>query len=161
MRPLILIVNHTFLFFGTTLYVGVLWALRFFWYPSWDTMTLAAVTDHFVGPTGAATKFFTIVVPIMFVTNLVLVVTERKQLGTLVPAALAFSCIGAATYVGTRLIIPTNKLIAVATSDGELDILLQRWMDLNDIRFVLLTLMWLFMMQYFIAKGRLLNALNQ
>lgn len=161
MRPLILIVNHAYLFFGATLYVGVLWALRFFWYPSWDTMTLADVTNHFVGPTSAATKFFTIVVPLMFLTNLVLVITERKQLPTLVPAIVAFLCIGTATYVGTMLIIPTNKEIAVATTDAQLDVLLQRWMDLNDIRFVLLTLMWLAMLQYFVAKGRLLNALNQ
>lgn len=161
MKPLILAVNHVLLFFGTTLYVGVLWALRFFWYPSWDSMTLDAVAPHFTAPTSAATAFFTVVVPIMFVTNLVLIVTEKHQISTLVPAVVAFLCIASATYVGQALIIPTNKEIGAVVTDARLGELLQRWMDLNDVRFVLMTLMWLAMMRYFFAKGRLLNALNQ
>jgi len=33
-------------------------------------------------------------------------------------------------------------------------------MSLNDIRWVLLTIMWVVMMYYFIAKGRLLDELG-
>src|SRR4051812_9976557 len=65
MKSFLLALNHGYLFFGTTLYVGVLWAMRFFWYPSWNEITLADVAVHFVGPTSRATTFFTIVVPLM------------------------------------------------------------------------------------------------
>ena len=30
MKAWLLALNHSYLFFGTTLYVGVLWAMRFF-----------------------------------------------------------------------------------------------------------------------------------
>ncbi len=62
-------ISSTFLLFGTTVYVGVLWALHFFWYPSWEVMNVTTVQDHFINSTSAATDFFWIVVPIMFVTT--------------------------------------------------------------------------------------------
>ncbi len=41
-------VNHTLLMFGATVYMGVLWALHYFWYPSWEVMNVSNVQDHFI-----------------------------------------------------------------------------------------------------------------
>jgi hypothetical protein len=157
MKSYLLAINHAYLFFGTTLYVGVLWAMRFFWYPSWDQITLADVPVHFVGPTSRATSFFTIVVPLMFLTNIVFIISERKS-PTVILAILCGICIGAATYVGQRYIIPVNHEIGAGlATQAELHAKLGDWMDYNTIRFWLLTPMWLFMMIYFVVKGHLLD----
>ena len=51
--------NNAYIFFGTTLYVGVLWALHFFCNPTWQVYNAATYYDHFIPPTQAATRFFT------------------------------------------------------------------------------------------------------
>ncbi|MGB5352182.1 MAG: hypothetical protein WBN32_01065 [Woeseia sp.] len=159
MKAKLLAINHAYLFFGTTLYVGVLWALRFFWYPSWGTMNIDLVQDHFIMPTSAATRFFTIVVPLMMIASVIMIISEWKTKFRWF-AIVAFLCIMGSTYVGWLHIIPVNKIIAAGVaSNAELTPLLQKWMRLNDIRWVLETIMWLTMMGYFVFKGNLLDAL--
>ena len=75
MKKYLLLINHVYLFFGTTVYVGVLWALHYFWYPSWEVITVDTVQDHFIMPTSAATVFFTYVVSAMFLASIVMIVT--------------------------------------------------------------------------------------
>ncbi len=159
-RGLLLAINNTYLFFGTTVYVGVLWALHFFWYPSWEVMNPGNVQDHFILPTSAATDFFTIVVPLMFITNAILIVYERKTRLVWL-AVLALLGITVSTVVGQALIIPINESIAAGLSDpAELSRRLRRWMFLNDVRWIAMTIMWLALMGYFIARGRLIHAWN-
>ncbi|MEY4582185.1 MAG: hypothetical protein RL701_6888 [Pseudomonadota bacterium] len=159
MKSYLLALNHGYLFFGTTVYVGVLWAMRFFWYPSWGQITLADVPVHFVGPTSRATSFFTVVVPLMLLANLILIISERKS-PTVILAIIAALCIGSATYVGQAYIIPVNKLIGAGlTTQQELHEKLGLWMNYNTIRFWLLSPMWLIMLLYFVIKGHLLDVL--
>jgi len=161
MRSKLLIGNAAYLLFGTTVYVGVLWALHFFWYPSWRVMTIAAAEDHFVAPTSAATKFFTVVVPLMFVTNLVLAWSERKHRRFLVAALVALIGITGSTFVGQLFIIPINQEVHRGVSDpAHFSALMQRWMFLNDIRWVLMSVMWIALVYYFVARGRLAEALD-
>lgn len=161
MKKWLLLINHGYLFFGTTLYVGVLWSLRFFWYESWGQIKLEDVQVHFVGPTSRATTFFTVVVPLMFLANLIMIISERRSwiVWLAIGAAL---CLGAATYVGQVYIIPVNKVIAAGlATQSELNARLEDWMSYNTIRFWLLTPMWLVMLAYFTARGRLLEALAE
>ncbi|WP_416307904.1 hypothetical protein [Neptunicella sp. SCSIO 80796] len=161
MKKILLVVNHGYLMFGVTVYVGVLWALHFFWYPSWAVMTIDSVQDHFINPTSAATDFFWIVVPLMFLTNGILIWREwhSKQRWT---AIFALLCLIAASYVGQQLIIPINKEIATGTVGAEqLAAMLKNWMFYNDIRWVLMSLMWLTMMRYFFSKGALLDVIDK
>ncbi|PWU12196.1 MAG: hypothetical protein C5B51_01060 [Terriglobia bacterium] len=161
MKGKLLAVNHACIFFGATLYCGVLWSLRFFWFPTWRHLTVANYYDQFTPETLAATRFFTIVVPIMFFCCLVMIVTEWR--GHLRWAAIvSFLCLTAATVVGQAYIIPVNKIIdAGVTDQALLTSLLEKWMSLNDIRFVLLTIMWAVMMYYFIARGNLADTLEK
>jgi hypothetical protein len=55
----LLALNHAVFLWGSTLYVGVLWALHFFWFPSWTHLTVAKHYDQFIPQTMTATKFFT------------------------------------------------------------------------------------------------------
>ncbi len=155
MRASLLALNHGYYFFGTTIYVGVLWALHFFWYPSWEVMTVENVQDHFILPTSAATAFFTVVVPLMFLAGAVMIWAEWKTPQRWL-AVLALACIIGATLVGQLLIIPVNKTIAAGVTPDVITGLFQKWMLYNDIRWVIMTVMWLTLLIYFIRKGDLL-----
>ena len=63
MRETLLTINVVYFLFGATIYCGVMWSFRFFFYPSWSKMTVDNVQDHFIVPTSAATRFFLVVVP--------------------------------------------------------------------------------------------------
>jgi len=157
MKRILLAINHTYLMFGTTVYVGVLWALHFFWYPSWETMTLDVVHQHFISPTSEATAFFTIVVPLMFLAGIIMIVAEWKTKFRW-PSIFALLCIVGATYVGQVHIIPINKRIDAGLTDpAMLTDLLKQWMMLNDIRWVIMTVMWLVLMYYFVTHDNLLR----
>src|SRR5215472_6146275 len=160
LKAKLLSLNHAIIFFGTTLYCGVLWSLQFFWFPTWRHLTIANYYDQFVPETLAATSFFTIVVPIMFFCGLVMIISEWHS-RLLWAAIVSFLCLTAATIVGQALIIPVNKIIdAGVTDQAQLTSLLERWISLNQIRFALLTAMWIVMMYYFLAKGKLLDTLG-
>ena len=47
-----------------------------------------------------------------------------------------------------------NQLIAGVTDEAVLQELLKEWMFLNDVRWVILTIMWGITMYYFIAKAK-------
>ncbi|MES2797003.1 MAG: hypothetical protein V4683_13620 [Bacteroidota bacterium] len=145
--------NYLILMFGTTIYMGVLWALRFFWFPGWKSITTDVVQEHFIGPTSRATVFFTIVVPVMFVCNLIMIWKEWKTKYKWTSLIAMLGIVGS-TVVGKLLIIPINDEIALGqTNQVDLTIMLQRWMDLNDIRWILMTIMWLALMYFFLTRN--------
>ncbi len=153
-KTMLIGVNHILLMFGTTVYMGVLWALHFFWYPSWEVMNVGNVQDHFILPTSAATRFFTVVVPIMFLTSIIMIWLEWKTKFRW-HAIVGLLGVTGATLVGQILIIPVNKRIAGGVDQAALTELLEEWMVLNDIRWIIITIMWLALMIYFLMKPSL------
>ncbi len=145
--------------FGATVYTGTLWCLHFFLYPSWVGLSPDNVGVHFVHPTQAATRFFTVVVPLMLVAGVVLVVHSWGT-GPVWPALLAVLGIVVSTIVGTGLIIPVNKQITAGVDAPELTVLLKRWMLLNDIRWVTTSVMWAAAVWYVLAVGNVHAALS-
>lgn len=161
MKEILLTANAVYFLFGATIYVGIMWSLRYFFYPSWTAMTVDSVDDHFIVPTSAATRFFTVVVPLMLVSGLVMIVTEWGEGVAFASVVIAYLGILASTYVGQRYIIPVNRTIeAGVASDEELRPLLERWMTLNSIRWVTTTVMWLATVWYFVARGNFLEAVG-
>lgn len=160
MKEHLLLFNHAFLFFGITIYTGMLWALRFFFYGSWRSMNVGNVQEHFVAPIRRATAFFTIVAPLMFVAGVVMVVSEwgKPQLWQALASLAATS---GTTFVFQGLIRPLRDKIAEGLpDDAALQPLLKRWMVFNDIRFVVMTIGWIAMMWYFAARGGLVDVLR-
>jgi hypothetical protein len=157
----LLLANATYFLFGASMYMGTMWVLRFFLYPTWRSLTPDNVGQHFGTPTILATKFFTVVVPPMFLTAIVLVVSEWGDRLVWLGAACLVG-VGVLTYVGQRIIIPVNKKIRGGEYDGAAGLtpLLMRWMQLNDIRFVASTLTWIAIVWYLAAKPDLRDALR-
>ncbi len=161
MKETLLLVNALYFLFGATMYMGTMWVLRFFLYPTWRALTPENVGAHFGVPTTLATRFFTVVVPPMFVSGIVLVWSEW---GTRYVALSAVCLAGIVllTWVGQLIIIPVNKKVRGGEFEGAagLTSLLLRWMRLNDIRFVGSTVTWAAVVWYVVAKSDLLGALS-
>ena len=157
----LLALNHTYYFWGTSVYVGLLWSLHFIFYPSWESMTPEALPEHFMVPVNAATDFFTYVVPVMLLTGAILIYTEWKTEQRWI-SVLSYVALLVMMMVGYFLIAPVNESIASGIANANLDpeILehqLKSWMLYNDIRGVIMTSMWLIIVYYFISKGNLLE----
>ena len=58
--------------------VGVLWALHFFWFPSWNNLKVDNYYDQFIPQTSTATEFFTVLVPLMFLGHVIMCWKEWK-----------------------------------------------------------------------------------
>jgi hypothetical protein len=161
MKKILLTINHVYLLFGATLYVGVLWAMKFFWFPTWHKLTTANYYDQFVPQTTAATKFFTVVVPLMFLASLIMIVSEWKTKLRWIAIAILLT-LGAATFIGTTKIIPINKIMAQGVTDQtQLTELMTKWIALNEFRFYSLTFLWLLVVFYFVTKGNLPQAIEE
>jgi hypothetical protein len=161
MTETLLTINVVYFLFGSTIYCGTMWSLRFFFYPSWTKINLDTVNDHFVIPTSSATRFFLVVVPLMFLTGIVLVVDEWGNGEVFVATIVALLGITISTVVGSLLIIPINRRIAHGVPDqATLVTLLKRWMMLNNIRWVTVTVMWGAVVWYLLAKGNFVDAVS-
>jgi len=152
-RGVLLTVNAVYFAFGVSFYFGLLWALRLFFYPSWTSLRVDNVADHFVGPVWAATAFFRKLVPGMLVTGLVMIVTSWGRGAQLWAAVLAYAGIWG-TFGAWAVINPINKEITTgAGTDEHLRELLKRWMQLNNLRFVIVTVMWAATIWYLLAAA--------
>ncbi|MFE5190077.1 hypothetical protein [Streptomyces sp. NPDC056628] len=150
----LLLVNALYFLFGATMYMGTMWVLRLFLYPTWRALTPENVDVHFGVPMTLATRFFTVVVLLMFISGIVLVGSEW---GSWYVALAAVCLVGIAllTWVGQGIIIPVNKRIRAGRFDGQVGLtqLLVRRMRLNDIRFVGATVTWAAIVWYIAARG--------
>ncbi len=145
-------INAGYSFLVSSVYMGVMWALHFFWYPSWNTMRLENAQNQFVSPTTAATNFFTILVPIMMLSSIIMMITEWKT-NVRWTTIIIFLGIVASTIVGKLIIIPINITIAHGVASQEIfDGLLQRWMVLNNWRMFITTIMWSGCLFYFMFR---------
>jgi len=154
MKEALLLANALYFLFGSTMYIGTMWVLKWFLYPTWETLTPDNVNDHFGTPTILATKFFTVVVPPMFLSGGIMVWSEWGE-PEVVLAAVCLAGILLLTYVGQQIIIPVNKKVRGGEFEGPagLTVLLKRWMFLNDIRFYGSTVTWVAIVWYIVAKG--------
>jgi hypothetical protein len=58
-------------------------------------------------------------------------------------------------------IIPINKTLKAGVTDpAQLSALLTTWLGLNNMRWVVMTIMWMDLIYYFIAKGDLVSKLS-
>ena len=160
MKPYLLAVNHAYIFFCTSLYLGLFWSLNFFWFPSYRELQVDNYVDQIIPQTTAATEFFIPVISVMAVAVAVMLVFEWKTRFRWIPL-LWIPALGGTVMVQQLLIEPVNdRLAAGVTSQAALLELLEQWMLLNQVRGGVLTVMWLVMMYYFVAKGDLLKHLS-
>lgn len=161
MKAILLALNHAYIFFCASLYVGLFWSLNFFWFPSYRELQVGNYVDQIIPQTTAATRFFVVLISIMALAIAVMLVTEWKTRFRWVPLVW-IPALGGTVLVQQLLIEPVNRALAAGVTDqAELLVLLERWMLLNQIRGGVLTVMWGIMMFYFVRKGDLLRHLGR
>ena len=77
MKETLLVLNTLYFLFGATLYMGTMWVLRLFLYPTWRSLTPENVDVHFGIPTSGPDAMLEIVWPSGIVQNLVVTALDR------------------------------------------------------------------------------------
>jgi hypothetical protein len=139
----LLIVNNSYTFFVSSLHMGLMVSVFLFWYPSWEGLTLATIHDNFGIPAKLATNLFVILIPIMFLTCAVTIVSEWKT-SLKWPAIVTLLGSFGSTAMAYYFLFPINNQIAAGLpTQADLAATLQRWMRLNDIRVCFSVSTWL------------------
>jgi hypothetical protein len=138
--------------FGASVYMGLWWALHVIWYPSWRAVKLDSVQEHFINPIDHAITFFTILVCIMSVTNIIMIIVEWKtkfRWLSIITLILLFIV----TYLFKSSILPViNEIRAGLPNQEALAVKMKEWMFLNDVRWAFYSVIWALFMFYFLAK---------
>ncbi len=148
-------INNAYIFFCSSVYLGMFLSLHFFWFPNYPhTLNLDNYYDAIIPQTDTATRYFFITIPIMAVAILIMLITEWRTKLRWVPLAWIPGLL-APVVVQQVFIEDINDAFKAGVQDMEtLQSLLKEWMFLNDVRFVVLALMWVIIMYFFIAKAR-------
>lgn len=147
--------NNAYIFFCASLYLGLFWSLHFFWFPHYpDTLTLDNYYDAIIPQTTTATKFFFITIPIMAIAIVIMLITEWKSNLRWIPLAWIPGLLIPVVVQQAFIEDVNNQFIKGVTEPALLQDLLQEWMLLNDIRWIILTIMWCITMYFFIAKAK-------
>jgi hypothetical protein len=160
MRSWLLAINHGYIFLISSIYIGLFTSLHFFWFPTFATLTTQNYYEHIIAQTTAATHFFFIVIPPMILAIFIMLWSEWKTRFRWVPIAWIFG-LGIPIWVQQGPIESVNTMLkSHITDQAQLEMLLQRWMMLNHMRWAILSAMWFVTLYYFVKKGRLLETLD-
>jgi hypothetical protein len=148
-------INNAYIFFCASVYLGMFWSLHFFWFPHYPhTLTLDNYYDAIIPQTETATRYFFVTIPIMAAAIVVMLITEWKGTLRWVPLAWIPGLL-IPVIVQQRYIERINDQFKQGITDMEtLQRLLAQWIRLNDVRWIILTVMWGITMYFFIAKAR-------
>ena len=156
MKKTLLDLNNAYIFFCASLYLGLFWSLHFFWFPNYpDTLTVDNYYNAIIPQTDTATRFFFITIPIMMVTIGVMLYSEWKTRLRWVPLAWIPGLLLPVLVQQIFIENVNDQFKAGITDPAVLQDLLAEWMMLNDVRGVILTIMWGITMYFFIAKARM------
>ncbi|HLT06807.1 MAG TPA: hypothetical protein VK014_04720 [Cyclobacteriaceae bacterium] len=148
-------INNAYIFFCASIYLGLFWSLHFFWFPNYPaTLNVGNYYDAIIPQTTTATRFFFITIPIMAVAIAVMLITEWKSRLRWVPLAWIPGLLIPVIVQQAFIEDVNDQLIAGVTDEALLQELLDHWMFLNDIRWLILSLMWGITMYFFIAKAK-------
>lgn len=155
LKRTLLDINNAYIFFCSSVYLGLFWSLHFFWFPHYPkTLTLSNYYDAIIPQTTTATHYFFVMIPIMGLAIVIMLLTEWKGKLRWVPLAWIPGLV-IPVYVQQHYIERINtEFKAGVTDEGRLQDLLHQWMALNDVRWIILTVMWVITMYFFLAKAR-------
>jgi hypothetical protein len=153
MKEKLLLLNHSILFLGVSIYFGTGWSTFLFDFPVVPQLTVANYYLHFVPQVAAATKFFTVLVPVMMAAGIIMAVAEWRTRFRWVPMVVLLA-IGAASGVTMHFVFPLNELMAKPITDPQqLTEVMQKWLSFTRIRLGFWSLEWIALMYYFAAKA--------
>lgn len=148
------LIASVYLMFGASFYLGMMLTMKFFLFPMWSTVRLATLENQMGFPVRRATITFTYLLPLMLLSPVLLVIAEWES-----PTVwLAWAClIGVLvlSVVSQLLQRPLNVKLYSGTirTDEELQGVVQRWMGVNNVRFVAAAATWVLTLWYIVARG--------
>ncbi|AEL28084.1 hypothetical protein [Cyclobacterium marinum] len=155
LKKTLLDINNAYIFFCASIYLGMFWSLHYFWFPNYPkTLNLSNYYDAIIPQTDLATKFFFVSIPIMAVALVIMLITEWKTGLRWVPLAWIPGLLAPVLVQQLYIEDVNNQFKAGLTDEATLQALLDKWMFLNDVRWIILTIMWLITMYFFIAKAK-------
>jgi len=153
-KQILLDINNAYVFFCSSVYLGMFWTLHFFWFPHYpSTLNIANYYNAIIPQTETATRYFFVSIPIMMVALVIMLITEWKGKLRWVPLAWIPGLLVPVVTQQKFIEDINNQFKAGITDQVVLQGLLKDWMFYNDIRFYILTLMWGITMYFFIAKA--------
>lgn len=160
MRAKLLLIGHSYIFLIASLYVGLFTSLHFFWFPTFESLTVDNYYEHIMVQTANATRFFFLAIPPMIVAIFAMLWSEWKTRFRWVPIAWIVG-LGVPIWVQQGPIEAVNAILGTHVTDqAQLEMLLQRWMMLNHVRWAILAVMWGITLYYFVAKGRFMKVID-
>jgi hypothetical protein len=155
LKQTLLDINNAYIFFCASIYLGMFWALHFFWFPNYpDTLTIDNYYNAIIPQTTLATEFFFITIPIMAIAIVIMLITEWRTHLRWVPLAWIPGLLAPVVIQQVFIENINTQFSEGVTDPAVLQELLQEWMFFNDIRWIILTIMWLITMYFFIAKAK-------
>lgn len=155
LKKTLLDINNAYIFFCASIYLGMFWSLHYFWFPNYPkTLNLSNYYDAIIPQTDLATKFFFVSIPIMAVALVIMLITEWKTGLRWVPLAWIPGLLAPVLVQQLYIEDVNNQFKAGLTDEATLQALLNEWMFLNDVRWIILTIMWGITMYFFIAKAK-------
>jgi hypothetical protein len=149
MKNKLLVLNHVFLLLCASMYLGTGGSLVLFSFPVAPQLTVDNYYLQFVPQVQAATEFFTTMTKLMMASSAVMLVAEWRSPTCWVPAVV-LACTVCATWLTMQWIFPLNALMAShITEPMQLQIVLQKWMQLNRLRMLIWSVQWLVLAWYF------------
>jgi len=152
MKAKLLMLNHSFLFLCTSIYLGTGWSMILFSFPTAHELTVDNYYTHFVPQVTAATDFFTYMTQVMIAAAIIMIIAEWKSSYRWFPIVVLLGVI-VATALTILFIFPYNQSMSAGITDPiKLKEILSEWMFLNKVRVGLWTVQWFSMMGYFALK---------
>jgi hypothetical protein len=152
MKQKLLLLNHSILFLGVSIYFGTGWSTYLFDFPVVPKLNVDNYYLHFVPQVAAATKFFTVLVPVMVIAGIILAVAEWRTCFRWVPIVVVLA-VCSASFVTMHFVFPLNHLMAAPITDPQqLTEVMDKWLQYTRVRIGFWSLEWLTLMYYFAAK---------
>ncbi len=155
------LIAAVYLMFGASFYLGMMLTMKFFLFPMWSTVRLATLESQLGFPVRRATITFTYLLPLMLLSPVLLVIAEWGR-----PTVwLAWACLVGVlvlSVVSQLLQRPLNVKLYSGTirTDEELQGVVQRWMGVNNVRFVAAAATWVLTLWYILARGGYFGVLS-
>lgn len=149
MKPLLVVLNASFLFLTAAMYLGTGWSLWLFQFQVAPKLTPATYYYAFVPQVETAGTFFTWMTSLMMISAIIMLIVEWKGPMRWVPIIVLVS-VTAATLYTVWYIFPYNDAMKAGITDQQvLQATLDKWISMNRIRILLWSVEWFAMMVYF------------
>lgn len=149
MKPILTVLNASFLFLTSSMYLGTGWSLWLFQFQAAPHLTPATYYYAFVPEVETAGTFFTWMTALMMISAIIMIWIEWKGPMRWAPI-IVLASVTLATLFTVWYIFPYNDAMKAGITDPVvLQSTLNKWISLNRVRIILWSVEWFATMVYF------------